>query len=135
MVLPLDRAAPKKHMIRLFKHYIPHAVILLGLFDIALLITAGEFAWRLRASQIGTPIGEFASRFWPHAGFSAMILTAMISVGVYGPDSLRSMRFATARLLVAISLGIIALFFFNDAVTTEIYSITRTLFPPDALPI
>jgi hypothetical protein len=62
-------------MIRLFKHYIPHAVILLGLFDIALLIAAGEFAWRLRAGQIGVPIGEFASRLWPHIGFAAMILS------------------------------------------------------------
>ena len=100
-------------MIRLFKHYIPHAVILLGLFDIALLIFAAEFAWRLRASQIGIDVGEVSSRIWPHVGFAAMILTAMISVGVYGPDSLRSMRFATARLLVAVSLGIIALSFID----------------------
>jgi sugar transferase (PEP-CTERM system associated) len=100
-------------MIRLFKHYIPHAVLLLGLFDIALLIAAGEFAWRLRAGQIGIEAGEFATRLWPHVGFAAMILTAMISVGVYGPDALRSMRFATARLLVAVSLGIIALSFID----------------------
>ena len=106
-------------MIRLFKHYIPHAVILLGLFDIALLIASGEFAWRLRASQIGATIGPFALRFWPHAGFAMMILTAMISVGVYGADSLRSMRFATARLLVAISLGIIALSFTDFVLATE----------------
>ena len=106
-------------MIRLFKHYIPHAVILLGLFDIALLITAAELAWRLRASQIGTGIGLFGERLWPHVGFAAMILTAMISVGVYGPDSLRSMRFATARLLVAISLGIIALSFVDFILGAE----------------
>ena len=98
-------------MIRLFKHYIPHAVILLGLIDFLLLVTAGETAWRLRAGQIGMDIAPFADRLWPHAGFAAMILAAMISVGVYGADSLRSMRFATARLLVAISLGIIALSF------------------------
>jgi FlaA1/EpsC-like NDP-sugar epimerase len=40
-----------------------------------------------------------------------MMLTAMIAVGVYGADSLRSMRFACARLLVAVSLAIIALSF------------------------
>ena len=108
-------------MIRLFKHYIPHAVILLGLFDIALLITAGEFAWRLRASQLDAEIGDFTSRAWPHVGFAAMILTAMISVGVYGPDSLRSMRFATARLLVAVSLGIIALSFIDFVMATETF--------------
>lgn len=98
-------------MIRLFKHYIPHAVILLGLFDILLLVIAGETSWRLRAGQIGMDIGGIHDRMGPHAGFAAMMIAAMISVGVYGADSLRSMRFATARLLVAISLGIIALSF------------------------
>ena len=98
-------------MIRLFKHYIPHAVLLLGLFDLALLFTAGELAWRLRAEQIGMHIGGFDTRLWPHLGLAGMMLTAMIAVGVYGADSLRSMRFATARILVAISLGIIALTF------------------------
>jgi sugar transferase (PEP-CTERM system associated) len=96
-------------MIRLFKHYIPHAVLLLGLVDLALLIAAGDFAWRLTATQLGVGMGEFDTRVWPLAGFSAMMLTAMTAVGVYGADSLRSIRFATARLLVAISLGIIAL--------------------------
>ena len=100
-------------MIRLFKHYIPHAVILLGLIDILLLVLAGELAWRLRAEQIGMDPGGLLARIWPHAGFALMMLTAMIAVGVYGSDSLRSMRFATARLLVAISLGIIALSFID----------------------
>jgi sugar transferase (PEP-CTERM system associated) len=98
-------------MIRVFKHYIPHAVLLLGLFDLLLLITAGEASWRLRAGQIDMAPGHFLDRLWPHAGFAAMMLTAMIAVGVYGADSLRSMRFACARLLVAVSLSIIALGF------------------------
>ncbi|MFM5952782.1 MAG: TIGR03013 family XrtA/PEP-CTERM system glycosyltransferase [Novosphingobium sp.] len=98
-------------MIRLFKHYIPHAVLLLGLIDIVLLFLAADFSWRLRAVQIGSDPGTIALRFWQLSGFAAIILAAMIAVGVYGSDSLRSMRFATARILVAISLGIIALSF------------------------
>lgn len=98
-------------MIRLFKHYIPHAVVLLWLLDLVLLVAAGEAAWRLRAEQIGMTPGQIEDRLWPHAGFTAMMLAAMISVGVYGPDALRSMRYAGARLLVAVSLGIIALSF------------------------
>ncbi|WP_128892467.1 TIGR03013 family XrtA/PEP-CTERM system glycosyltransferase [Erythrobacter sp. HKB08] len=96
-------------MIRLFKHYIPHAVVLLGLLDLALLGAAGEFAWLLRASQIGIEPGSLASRIGPLAGFAIVLWTAMIAVGVYGSDALHSMRFACARLFVAISLGIIAL--------------------------
>jgi sugar transferase (PEP-CTERM system associated) len=106
-------------MIRLFKHYIPHAVLLLGLVDTLLLVLAGELSWRLRASQIDIDAGHFIDRIWAHTGFAAMMLTAMIAVGVYGADSLRSMRFAAARLLVAISLGIIALSFVDFLMASE----------------
>ena len=100
-------------MIRLFKHYIPHAVILLGLIDIALLIAVGEAAWRLRAGQIGMDLGPPSDRAGQLIGYTAVVLTAMIAVGVYGADALRSMRFATARLLVAVSLGVIAITFLD----------------------
>ena len=100
-------------MIRLFKHYIPHAVILLWMVDLVMLVAANELSWRLRAGQIGMAIGGVSDRVWPHFGFAAMMVTAMIAVGVYGGDSLRSMRFAAARLLVAISLGVIALSFLD----------------------
>ena len=96
-------------MIRLFKHYIPHAVLLLGLFDVALLVLAGEVAWRIRASQIAIDPGNFADR-WPSlALFASFVLLAMVAVGVFGAASLRSMRYAGARLLVAVSLSIFGL--------------------------
>lgn len=100
-------------MIRLFKHYVPHAVVLLGMIDVLLLVFAGDASWRLRAGQIDMDPGELADRFWPLLGFAGVVLTAMIAVGVFGADSLRSMRFATARILVAISLSIIALAFID----------------------
>jgi sugar transferase (PEP-CTERM system associated) len=100
-------------MIRLFKHYIPHAVILLWLVDVGLLFGAGELAWRLRISQIGADVGALTDRIWLHGGFAAVMSVAMISVGVYGSDALRSLRYAGARLLVAISLGVIALSFID----------------------
>ena len=96
-------------MIRLFKHYIPHAVILLGLLDFALLILAGELAWQVRASQIDMEMGPFSERWLSLAGSGLVVWLAMISVGVYGPNALRSLRYAAARLLVAISLSILAL--------------------------
>jgi sugar transferase (PEP-CTERM system associated) len=96
-------------MIRLFKHYIPNAVLLLGLFDFVLLIAAGELGWITRAWQLGIAVGDIHERWVPLLIFAALVQTAMIAVGVYGSDALRSMRYAGARLLVAISLGIIAL--------------------------
>ncbi|QYU69095.1 TIGR03013 family PEP-CTERM/XrtA system glycosyltransferase [Leptolyngbya sp. 15MV] len=96
-------------MIRLFKHYIPHAVLLLGLCDFLLLFAAGEAAWQLRAAQLQSEPGPIAERLLPLGGFALIVWTAMIAVGVYGSEALRSLRYAGARMLVAVSLGIIAL--------------------------
>ncbi|MEJ7933583.1 TIGR03013 family XrtA/PEP-CTERM system glycosyltransferase [Sphingobium sp. AN558] len=96
-------------MIRLFKHYVPHAVLLLGLLDLALLLCAAEGGWIVRAHQIGMDVDHVSTRFGPLLSFAFAIQTAMIAVGVYGPESLQSIRFALARLLVAISLGVIFL--------------------------
>ncbi|MEW9855464.1 TIGR03013 family XrtA/PEP-CTERM system glycosyltransferase [Novosphingobium sp. M1R2S20] len=108
-------------MIRLFKHYIPHAVVLLWLVDLVALVGANELSWRVRAGQIGIEVGPVTARVWPHIGFATMVVTAMIAVGVYGSDALRSMRFAAARLLVAISLGVIALSFLDFVIGTETF--------------
>jgi len=96
-------------MVRLFKHYVPHAVLLLGLIDCALLLLAGNLAWSLRAAQVGMNPGALIERSPELVGFVAVVLGAMTAVGVYGSDALRSLRFAGARLLVAVSLAIIAL--------------------------
>ncbi|HEX7741671.1 MAG TPA: sugar transferase, partial [Sphingobium sp.] len=96
-------------MIRLFKHYVPHAVLLLGMLDLVLLLSAAEVGWILRARQIGMDVDPLMTRVGPLLSFAVAIQTAMIAVGVYGPEALQSIRFALARLLVAISLGVIFL--------------------------
>ena len=96
-------------MIRLFKHYVPHAVLFLGLLDVVLLIAAAEGGYALRLNQLGSIPGPIHGR-WPQLLiFAAAIETAMIAVGVYGADALQSLRRAIARILVAISLGVIFL--------------------------
>ncbi len=67
-------------MVRLFKHYVPHAVLLLGLIDCALLLLAGNLAWTLRASQIGMDPGSFSDRSAMLSGFVAVVLAAMIAI-------------------------------------------------------
>jgi sugar transferase (PEP-CTERM system associated) len=96
-------------MIRLFKHYIPHAVLLLGLIDFFLLLLAGDLAWKLRAAQIGMDPGPLAERLPALFAFSVITESALIAVGVYGADALRSMRFAGARMLVGVSLAVLSL--------------------------
>ena len=96
-------------MVRLFKHYVPHAVLLLGFLDFMLLVGAAELGWVLRAQQIGMEVGPWTGRVFPLMSFGIALQTAMIAVGVYGTESLQSIRFAFARLLVAVSLGVIFL--------------------------
>jgi len=108
-------------MVRLFKHYVPHAVLLLGLIDFALLLLANELGWTWRAAQIGTDAGHFADRLPPLLVFAVVTEAALIAVGTYGSEAVRSMRFAGARLLVGVSLAVIALAFVDFLLPGETY--------------
>ncbi|ASK87409.1 UDP-N-acetylgalactosamine-undecaprenyl-phosphate N-acetylgalactosaminephosphotransferase [Sphingorhabdus sp. SMR4y] len=96
-----------RDMIRLFKHYIPYPVIFLGFIDFVLLLAAAEVGWILRALQINMEVGSLSDRPAPIFSFAFALQLALIAVGVYGSEALQSLRFATARILVAISLGVI----------------------------
>ncbi len=102
-------------MFRLFKHYVPYAVLFLALVDFCLLLVAAETAWVIRANQIGMGIDYIGNRIWPLITFAASVQIAAIAVGVYSPESLQSLRFAIARLLVSVSLGVIFMALMNFA--------------------
>tara|TARA_R110000782_G_scaffold117364_1_gene207525 strand:- start:26826 stop:28214 length:1389 start_codon:yes stop_codon:yes gene_type:complete len=93
-------------MIRVFKHYVPHAVLLLGVLDFLLLVGSAEAAWVIRAHEIGMEVDYILNRAPALLSFACAIQVAMIAVGVYGPEALQSLRYSLARLLVAISLGV-----------------------------
>jgi sugar transferase (PEP-CTERM system associated) len=107
-------------LIRLFKHYVPHSVLIIGAIDFVLLLAAGETGWLLRLWQIQRDADPDAARL-PHLlTFAVTLQIAMVGVGAYGMDALRSMRIAVARLIAAISLGVLLLsliFFLMPAVT------------------
>ena len=88
-------------MIRLFKHYVPHTVLLLGLIDFAMLMLAAEGGWMLRGWQIAGKLDPEAARLPLMATFALVLQLAMIGVGVYGVEALQSLRFAVPRLFVA----------------------------------
>ncbi len=96
-------------MVRLFKHYVPHAVLLLGLVDLVLLLVAAEAGWVLRAHQIGMAVPSIWSRAAQLTSFAIALQVALVAVGAYGVGSFLSLRFAAARLAVAVSLGVIFL--------------------------
>jgi sugar transferase (PEP-CTERM system associated) len=94
-------------VIRLFKHYVPYAVLLLGFADFLLLLLAAEAGWVLRIWQLGSLVTPITERIPQLLSFAVALQCAMIAVGVYGVEALQSLRFAAARLLVAVSLGVI----------------------------
>lgn len=96
-------------MIRLFKHYLPYAVLLLGTIDFVILLLAAEAGWLLRLWQVGVDAGDRGGRVANMLVFAGTLQAAMVAVGVYGAPALQSVRFATARLVVAVALGIILL--------------------------
>ncbi len=101
-------------MIRLFKHYIPQAVLLLGLVDALLLFAAAEAGWVIRAHQIGMTVEPLTTRLPQLISFVIALQIALVAVGAYGVASFLSLRFAAARLAVAVALGVtfLALIFF-----------------------
>ena len=96
-------------MFRLFKHYVPYAVLLLAIVDFGLLLASAEIAWVVRAEQIGMAVEPLVVRWPPLVNFALALQLAMIAVGVYGTDAFQSLRFAAARVLVAICLGVMFL--------------------------
>lgn len=107
-------------MTRVFKHYVPNAVLLLGLLDFALLLIAAEAGWQIRAWQIGMETEAIHTRLPQLLSFAVPLEIALVAVGAYSPAAIQSLRHATARILVAVSLGIIflsVLFFLVPAIT------------------
>ncbi|UKK84578.1 TIGR03013 family PEP-CTERM/XrtA system glycosyltransferase [Sphingopyxis sp. BSN-002] len=96
-------------MFRLFKHYVPHAVVWLALIEFLALLGSAEAAWHIYASFAGFDAGTLGARWLPLTTFAVSNSLAMMATGMYGNEALRSMKFATARLLAAISLGVIFL--------------------------
>lgn len=96
-------------MFRLFKHYVPHAVLWLWLVELGTLILAAEAGWRLYAHQIGMAVGSPADRIGPLVSFSVTLQLGMMATGFYGSEAVRSMRFGTARMLAGVSLGVMFL--------------------------
>jgi sugar transferase (PEP-CTERM system associated) len=96
-------------MIRLFKHHVPPAVLLLGLVDFLLLLASAEIGWAVRAHQIGIAVGLWWVRAPQLVSFAAALQLSLIAVGAYGVGSFLSLRFAAARLAVAIALGVLLL--------------------------
>lgn len=100
-------------MIRIFKHYVPYGVLLLGLLDSLVLLGSAETAWIVRAHQIAMQVDPISSRIVPLLSFATAMQVAIVAVGVYDNEALQSRQVGVSRLLVAVSLGMLLLSFLN----------------------
>ena len=96
-------------MIRVFRHYVPNAALLLGLLDLILLVAAAEAGWVIRARQIDMLVEPIGTRVPQLLAFALTLQIALVAVGAYGAVAIQSLRFAASRLLVAVSLGVLGL--------------------------
>ncbi len=96
-------------MIRLFKHYVPTPLLLLGALEFLLLMASAEIAWRLRAAQIGMDSLPDTERFTEVLTYAIAVSIVMLATGLYEPQGYRSFRLTATRLLVSFAISLVAL--------------------------
>lgn len=92
-------------MIRLFKHYVPTPLLVLGVLDYILLFLSADAAWRVRSAQIGLDFQPITDRLADLGTFTLIMGISMLAVGLYQADSQRSWRMTMSRLGVAFFIG------------------------------
>jgi sugar transferase (PEP-CTERM system associated) len=127
-------------MIRIFKHYVPQSLVLLGVLEVLWLFVAAEAGWRIRIAQIGKTAQPTSDRLVELGLFAVVVLLAMVAVGYYRPDCIRSLRISFVRLLAAMFFATVALavvfFFLPDIKTWRsvfIYAFALVIFGVTAL--
>lgn len=96
-------------MIRLFKHYVPKPLVVLGIIECLTLIASITVAWRWRLMQFSQDPGPLFGR-WPEIlTYAAITYVVMLAVGLYQAQCYRSVRISGIRLAVALLFSFIAM--------------------------
>lgn len=96
-------------MIRIFRHYIPMSILLLGTVEWVLLYGSIETAIQLRYLQADLGLGTPGLRLFESLTFVVVVYVAMLSLGLYRTDAARDLRVTFYRLSLAMGFSIIAL--------------------------
>ncbi len=108
-------------MVRVFKHYVPTSLLLLGILEIVMLMVSAEAAWRLRVYTINAGDVPTVERLPQLITFTVLFYVVMLAVGLYQGGSYRSVRQSAMRLAIAFVIGILAsaaIFFFLPDIKT-----------------
>ncbi|MFZ5609454.1 MAG: TIGR03013 family XrtA/PEP-CTERM system glycosyltransferase [Pseudomonadota bacterium] len=101
-------------MLRIFNHYVPKSLVVLGAVEFAVLAAAAEIAARLRIAAVSDEIGPFSERLPDILAFASVVFVAMLAVGMYQSDCCRDLRMTFIRLLAAFigSVTVLAVVFY-----------------------
>ena len=96
-------------MIRIFKHYIPTSLLVLGILEIGLIFASVEAAVHLRFLQAQIDIGPIAERLPSLLAFTAVVFVVMLALGLYQVDTARDLRMTLLRLVSCLTISALLL--------------------------
>lgn len=96
-------------MIRIFRHYIPVSLLVIGLLEFALMIVSIYLALMLRWADT-SDIGATITTNLPQAlTFAAVFSIVMFAVGLYHKENMRQLGTVLSRLVFAFGFGFVVL--------------------------
>ncbi|MCG8505606.1 MAG: TIGR03013 family PEP-CTERM/XrtA system glycosyltransferase [Sphingomonadales bacterium] len=101
-------------MIRIFKHYVPTSILVLGLVEAFLLFFAIELAAQLRFAEANLQIGALSSRLLEHVVYVMVVMLSISALGLYQTEICRDLRVTSIRLIfgLGVSLVVMSVVFF-----------------------
>ena len=96
-------------MIRIFKHYIPKSLFVLGLLESFILMAAIWLALNLRYYQAGLEMPDFTQHAIEIFSFAFVVYVVLLATGLYQLDAGRDMRVTVIRLITSLGLSFIVL--------------------------
>lgn len=95
-------------MIRIFKHYVPKPVFMLGFVELLILAGAIVLGLTTRFSQLGMAI-SYGEHWGVFLAFVAVVMISMIAVGLYQAEAYRDIRVMVIRLATSAVLSLVAM--------------------------
>ncbi len=96
-------------MIRIFKHYVPKSLFLLGVGESIILLAAIWGGLNLRYIQAELAIPEFSSHIIEIFSFVIVVYIVLLATGLYQLETCRDIRITIIRLITSLGLSFIVL--------------------------
>ena len=96
-------------MIRIFKHYVPKSLFILGLWESIILLAAIWGALNFRFFQAKLPMPDFFNHAVEIFSYILVVYIVLLATGLYQLDACRDLRVTVIRLMTSLGLSFIVL--------------------------